>query len=248
MKKERKLDWFVRNQLANWGVTVIPRPDYWDNRNRTVTVVIDESLPDEEIIFENPVTIRLNTGTLEDRVETLSANVSNKWMELFITAINFHSRVYIVKLRELTGTQATEWIEAAINRINYMIDVYQVGIKRFTDLDFAKCIKHFGGERNFRWLIIDAVGRNPELVAQMTRCLICKNCRCKKNGERKCRRVFVPVEENGVRTLRMVTDMPISDRLSDIIPTFESREECPQFEPNDTGFIDWVVRFRNAHF
>lgn len=242
--KERKVDWFTSRKLAAWGISVIPRPDYWDDRNRKMTIVIDESLDDDTLVIEDGITFRMSVFAADEFVATLAANVCDQFMELFVASINSYSKWNMVLIKKASGTS---FLEQALDRIQFVLDTYHVGIKRFTELDYMKCVRHFGGERNFRQLIRDAVCYN--ISDQLTMCLICKNCRCKRNGERVCRKVYVPVEEgSGVRTLRITADYPISNKLTDIIPTFEQREECGCFEPNGTALIDWAVRFRNAHF
>lgn len=244
MKKERKINWFTAKKLSMWGISVIPRPDYFDDRNRKMTIVIDESLDDDTMVIEDGITFRMSVWAADEFVATLSENVCDKFMELFVAAINSYSRWNKVLIKKASGSS---FLEQALERIQFVLDIYQVGIKRFTELDYWKCVQHFGGERNFRQIVCDAINYN--LADEMTMCLICKNCRCKRNGERTCRKVFVPVDEgNGVRTLRVSADYPISNKLKDIIPTFKQREECGCFEPNGTAVIDWAVRFRNAHF
>lgn len=244
MKKERKIDWFTSQKLAAWGISVIPRPDYFDDRNRKMTIVIDESLDDDTMVIEDGITFRMSVWAADEFVTTLSTNICDKFMELFVAAINSYSKWNKVLIKKASGSS---FLEQALERIQFVLDIYHVGIKRFTELDYLKCVRHFGGERNFRQIVCDAINYN--LADEMTMCLICKNCRCKRNGERTCRKVFVPVDEcHGVRTLRVSADYPISNKLKDIIPTFEQREECGCFEPNGTAIIDWAVRFRNAHF
>lgn len=247
MKDINRMDWYVRNTLAQWGVSVIPRPDYFDNRNRKVTVVIDESIDDDAVIIEDGITFRMSVTATERVVNKLSDEVCTNFMELFITAINAYAKWNMVLIKKASGLS---FLTQAIGRIQFVLDIYHVGISRFQNMDYLKCVRHFGGDRNFRQIVFDAVCYRHSLTEEMTMCLICKNCRCKKNGERVCKKVFVPVEEGGSKLLRLMDDdeRPLSNKLKDIIPTFDQREECSAFEANGTKLIDWAVSFRNAHF
>ena len=54
--KQKQLSKYAKQQLAIWGIHICPRPDIFDNRNREITVVIDESCGDT-VIFEDALTI-----------------------------------------------------------------------------------------------------------------------------------------------------------------------------------------------
>lgn len=248
MKDINQMDWFPKQKLAAWGISVIPRPDYWDNRNRRMTLIIDESIADDTIIVEDGISFRMSVTATENLIEQMVDQICDDFMELFVSAVNAYAKWNMILIKKASGIS---FLKQAVERIQFVLDIYHVGIKQFQQLDYWKCVRHFGGERNFRQIVFDAVCYNRELIEEMTpqKCLICKHCKCLRSGERICRKVFVPVEEGrGVRTLRIVSDVPISNKLADILPTFEQREECSCFEQNGTKIIDWAVRFRNAHF
>jgi len=238
---------FTRSLLRRWGVSLIERPDIWDGRNRTATIIIDESVGDN-LILENAFTFRMTSKQCEEIAADLSARICDKFMKAFIYALNQTSRKQKVLIERVSALQ---WLNDAIKRIEFVLETYHVKINRFQDADYWKCVAHFGGERNFRQLLVDAVSRNERIANEFTMCLVCKNCRCKRTGERVCKRIYVEVDDpkKGIKTLRHIDeDFPISNRLEDILLTFEQREDCGCFAPNNTDFVDWAVRFRNAHF
>lgn len=231
----------TKKMLNNWGVQIVERPDIFDDRNRCVTVVIDERY-DDEVVFLDPLTISMSSDMLDDVVLTLADNIYDGFMSTFITAINAYGKWMKVILKEQSGLT---WWKAAVGRVEFVLDAYGIHLKHCSKLDYMRMVETFG-YNGFRQLVIDAVCYN---IPELARCFFCKNCHTSNKGERKCMRCYTPVEEGrGVKTLRMQADTPISNRIEDLLPTFESREECSMFERRHTAVIDWAVRFRNAHF
>ena len=245
--KRKLLPGYIQNILRSWGVGIIERPDIYDGRNRNMVVIIDESVGDN-LILENAFTFRMTSHQCEEIVFDLSEKICDKFMRAFVHAVNETVRWQKVLIERVS---AVAWLKDAIRRIEFVFETYHISIKRFDEVDYWKCVMHFGGERNFRQLLVDAVSRDKKISDEFTMCLVCKNCRCKKNGERVCRKIYVEVEDpkDGIRTLRHIDlDIPISNKLKHILPTFEQREECGCFTPNNTEAIDWACRFRDAHF
>ncbi len=235
------MKWYTRRTLNRWGIAVVDRPDVFDHKNRWVTIVIDERITD--VVFIDPLSITCSSDALDELVTTISLNVCDEFMEIFIKAINIYSKWMMVLVKKEHGTV---WWKNAIDRVETILDMYGVHIKRFQKLDYEKCATHFGSRRAFNQVIIDAISYGIE---DFPKCLICKHCKCKRNGTRICNKVFTPVDDGcGVKTLRMVTDYPISNRIADISKTFAYHEECECFEENPHSAIDYLVRMRNAHF
>jgi hypothetical protein len=231
---------FTKKALKNWGVEIIDRPDIFDGRNRCVAIIIDERIDD--VVFIDPLTLTMSSDTVDELVVAISAHICDDFMALFIHAINIYGKWMKVVIKQQKGT---EWWKQAIERVECILEMYKVNIKRFQKLDYEKCVYHFGSRRAFHQIIIDAIAYN---IDDFPKCLICKHCKCKRDGQRVCNKVFTPVEEDGVKTLRMITDYPISNRIEDIQKTFTYQDECIYFEQNQSDLIDWMLRFRNAHF
>lgn len=229
--------------LRKWGIEVVPRPDIFKNRNRQVTIVVDESIPEDTIIFEDGITYRMSTTAIDQCVDTLIEHIDGRFIRCFVDAVNSYALWNRILIKKESGT---EWLKNAIERVEFMLDMYNLDIHSFSKLDWFWCIAHFGGERNFTQLISDVIAyRTDELFSK---CMICANCRCNRYGKRECKEVLVPVDETGthVKTLRRLDDdQPISNLLEDILPTFAQREECPKFEENETTVIDAIIRFRD---
>lgn len=230
--------------LKRWGINIVHRPDFWDGKNRCVTVVIDESLDDDTILFEDGITYRMSSDAVDRCIDEILYNISDKFIIAIVQAINAYAKWYQVLIRKELGSV---WLRKALERVAFLLDMYKVNIKHATMLDWKKCCAHFGSERNFKQLICDAIAYQADELFSM--CLICKHCACGRDGKRYCKEVWVPVDEDGtaVKTLRRMNgDQPISNLLEDIIPTFTSRESCDVFERNDTKFIDALTRFRDT--
>ena len=101
--KEKKMNWFTSQKLAAWGISVIPRPDYWDNKNRKMTIVIDESLDDDTMVIEDGITFRMSVWAADEFVATLCENICDKFMETFVSAINSYSKWHIVLIKKASG-------------------------------------------------------------------------------------------------------------------------------------------------
>ena len=231
---------FTKKALKNWGVEIIDRPDIFDGRNRCVTIIIDERIDD--VVFIDPLTLTMSNDTLDELVTNIATYICDDFMTLFIHGINIYGKWMKIPMKKQKGTV---WWKQAIERVECVLDMYQIKIQRLGKLDFDKCVYAFGSRRAFAQVVIDAIAYNLE---DFPKCLICKHCRCRRDGTRICNKIYTPVEEEGVKTLRMVTDYPISNRIEDISKTFKYQEECSEFEQNQSDLIDWMLRFRNAHF
>lgn len=241
--KEMKPDWFSVEMLKKWGVQIIKRPDYYDGRNRCVTVIIDETVPADTVVFENGITFRMSTVALDDVVDNISVALSSDFVKAFVDAVNAYAKWNVVLIRKVPGTK---WLKDAIDRIDFMLEMYKVDMKHFSHLDWMRCCAHFGGADAFRQLVTDAIAYKSDELFSL--CMICKNCKC-EHGRRTCKKVYVPVDEDGegIQSLRrMDDDQPISNSISDILPTFQQREQCAHFVKNQTKFIDAVTRLRDA--
>jgi hypothetical protein len=185
----------------------------------------------------------MSSDAVDRCIDEWMYNVSDKFIEAIVQAINAYAKWNRVIIKREPGSV---WLRKAIERVAFLLDMFHIDIQKATLLDWKQCCARFGGERNFRQLITDAIGFKGDELFSM--CLICKNCACGRDGKRFCREVWVPVDESGttVKTLRRMTeDQPISNLLEDIIPTFSSRETCPMFEKNNTTVIDAIIRFRD---
>ena len=230
---------YIRKKLHDWGVQIVNRPDIFDDRNRWVTVVLNEKI--DGVCFKDALTLTMSADTLNDLVYIMSCNICDDFMKDFIYAINMYGKWMKPIMKKQCGSK---WWREALERIEYVLKIYEIDIKRFDQLDYNKCVAHFGSKRAFRQVIIDAVCYR---FNDMPQCLICKHCKCKRDGSRVCSQVFVPVTEGrGVKTLRIIADHQISNRVEDIAPI--TKNTCKRFETNHTEIIDWAVRFRNAHF
>ena len=125
--KQKQLSKYAKQQLAIWGIHICPRPDIFDNRNREITVVIDESCGDT-VIFEDALTIRTTTENVEKLVDSIAENVNVNFACAFFNAINAYGHVFRVFMK-----------------------------KSFTALDYQKCCRHLGGKTAFYRFIHDAV-------------------------------------------------------------------------------------------
>lgn len=231
----------TKETLKRWGVQVVERPDIFDNRNRCVTVVIDERNNDR-VVFLDALTISTSSETLDEIVCCISGQIYEGFISNFIHAVNAYGKWMKVILKQESGLN---WWKNAIDRVDFVLDAYGIQLKHCTKLDYIRMIETFG-MNGFTQLLTDAVCFN---ISELPKCYFCKHCQTNRKGERRCNRCYVPVENGqGVKTLRMISDTPISNQIVDILPTFESREECSEFERRNTSFIDWAVRFRNAHF
>ena len=235
----------TRELLKRWGVSICDRPDYWDGRNRTMMIIIDETVDDDAVIFENGVTYRMNSESVDSFIDEFLNQMCEKLVVALIDAINAYAKWNICQIRTQVGSK---WLKDAWNRVKFFLGMYGLnpGEKYFSYLDWKQCCKYFGSERNFRQLIRDAVAYNSDELC--SKCITCANCHCDKDGVRYCDAVMVPVDEFGerVKTLRRITeDQPISNLLEDIIPTFSQREECSHYVKNDTTFIDAIIVLRN---
>lgn len=243
--RDRKLQKSTIEILRKWGIKIVHRPDYWDRRNRQIVVIIDESIDEETIIFEDGISYRMSSAALDKCLDTLTDNINDRFITCVVDAINAYAKWYCVVIKREPGSQ---WLKKALDRIDCALNMYGIDMMSFSYLDWCWCTAHFGSEMNFRQIITDAIAFQSDEM--FSKCMICKNCRCDKAGIRHCREVWVPVDENGngIKTLRRINeDQPISNRLEDIIPTFAQRETCSLFEKNDTRLIDHVIRFRNKN-
>jgi hypothetical protein len=242
--KFQKPNRHTQELLKRWGVPVILRPDYWDGRNRSITIIVDETVPFGDVIFEDGITYRMNTDTLDDNVSKLSENVYDDFIIAFVYGVNAYAKWNQVIIRK--EDDGLKWLKDAISRIECVFDMYKLDIKHFGALDWKKCCVHFGGEHNLNQIIADAIAYRSEELFSL--CMICKNCKCEADGRRYCTRVYVPTDEyaESVITLRRITDdQPLSNDIIDIIPTFKNREQCSCFEKNETRFIDQMIKFRD---
>lgn len=230
---------YVLRKLKLWGISIVERPDIFDNRNRNLVVIIDESVGDA-VIFEDVLTLRMTVRTLEECVCTLSDAVSDDWLCAFFGAINSYGQTYRVLLKKMSGPK---WWKAAVERIEFALEAYRIDIKRLDQFAYAKCELLLGGRNGVYQFIQDCVCFEMD---EMPICFVCKNCKTMRNGNRICKRCYVPVSEETAVTslLRLTTDYPISNRILDLVKTMPLNE-CSAFEPREDSIavktINWFI-------
>ena len=240
--KQKQLSKYAKQQLAIWGIHICPRPDIFDNRNREITVVIDESCGDT-VIFEDALTIRTTTENVEKLVDAIAENVNVNFTCAFFNAINSYGHVFRVFMKKSSGVR---WWKEAIERVDFVMEMYGIDINAFTALDYQKCCRHLGGKTAFYRFIHDAVCYEFD---DYPICFVCQNCRTNRHGERHCTTCFVPVGEtsSSTKTLKLSDDYPISSDIIDLVEAMP-HNECSSFIPrtNELGtkIVDWLDKMR----
>lgn len=235
------MDTFIYDTLHKWGVELIPRPDYFTGKNRTITVVIDERIEYGTVIFEDALSVFMSTTTLEDVIGTLSKHVYHKLIVDFFHAVNKYTRMWQMMVKP----HGKYFWEIVVDQIQVSLNRMHIQINDFGMLEYWKCLRKFGGRSGFRQFMYNSI--NQDLNGDIPRCLYCDNCRINKNGVRRCAKVAVVMPENKhhSRLMRILTlEKNASNYIEDIL-VYLSGKECDQFCPRSTKLVNRCIRVKN---
>lgn len=231
----------LENCLAKYGVDLIDRPDYFTGKNRTLTVIIDERIEYDTVIFEDALSVFMSSRTMYHVLDVIEKNIYHKFVKDFMYAVNKFTRMWQMSVKP----HGKYFWEVAINQVTESLMRMGIVLDKFNFLEYLKCIKTFGGTRGFREYIYSSI--NQDLNGNIPQCLYCENCRVDKNGNRRCKKYAVTTENKRHHSTLMyiLTLDKTASNYCDDINLYLAGEKCSEFCPRNTRFINRCIRVKN---
>lgn len=231
----------LEEDLRKMGVQLIDRPDYFTGKNRTLTVIIDERIEYETVIFEDALSVFMSTRTLYRILDVLRRHIYKKFIPDFMYAVNKFTRMQQMAVKP----HGKYFWEVAVNQISESLQRLGITLNNFGYLEYKKCCKTFGGSKGFREFMYDSI--NQDLDGTIPRCLYCDYCKTDRFGNRRCSKVAVIVDKpkHHSALMHIITlEKNASNYIDDILLYLEGKN-CNEFLPRDTSFINRCIRVKN---
>lgn len=231
----------LRDDLRKFGVNLIERPDYFTGKNRTITVVIDERIEYDTVIFEDALTVFMSTQTVYHILDVMRDKMYHKFIKDFMHAVNQFTKTWQLTIKP----HGKYFWEVAINQVYESLLKIGIELNNFGMMEYLKCCRMFGGAKGFRDFIYRSL--NQYAGGNIPKCVYCDYCRIDRNGNRRCSRVAVIVEhpKHHSRFMHILTlEKNASNYVDDIMDDLNGRD-CTEFCPRNTKFMDRCVRTKN---